>query len=125
MDSYDPNRAPNPQAWQALDDDQRRELVEAYHRRAGIALPNARVHAMFHVIVEDQLLADDPPEVRRALTRLGKQGLDRHEALHAIGSALAGQMWDATHGASGDLGRAYARAVKKLTARAWLQEKEG
>ena len=42
-----------------------------------------------HVIVENQLAINDPPEVRPTLKRLVEGGLTRHEAIHAIGSVVA------------------------------------
>ena len=48
-----------------------------------------RMHALMHVIVENQVAIDDPPEVRPTLKRLLDAGLSRHEAIHAIGSVVA------------------------------------
>lgn len=42
------------------------------------------MHARMHETVETQLAADDPPEVRRTLERLQRDGLDRGAAVHAI-----------------------------------------
>ncbi|WP_051380503.1 hypothetical protein [Bradyrhizobium sp. WSM1743] len=63
----------------------------AYHRRAGIRLPRDKAHAIFHVIVENQI-ADPELPVRSTAQRLMSEGLDRHEAIHAIGLVLAGHM---------------------------------
>lgn len=52
-------------------------------------MPNPRLHALVHVVVENQLAAGDPKEARAALARLRKAGLSRHEALHAIGEIVA------------------------------------
>lgn len=51
------------------------------------------LHALAHVIVENQL-AEDLPEARRALERLLGEGLDRHDAIHAIASVLMGHFWN-------------------------------
>jgi hypothetical protein len=122
MNRYDPNHAPNPEQWLALDEQERILLVEKQHRAARIKLPNAKGHAIFHAIVENQI-AEGLDSVVRAMTRLAGQGLSRHEAIHAITSVLAGQI----HGLlGGEIDEAhstavYNAAVERLTAKDWLQ----
>ena len=82
---------PDPDLWVALDEEERIDLVMAYHRGAGIRLPRAKAHAVYHVIVESQI-ADPKLPVRSTAQRLMSEGLDRHEAIYAIGSVLAGHM---------------------------------
>ena len=55
-----------------------------YHRRAGIFPPNEQLHATFHVVVENQIALGDELPVRRAVDRLMAEGLDRHQAVHAV-----------------------------------------
>jgi hypothetical protein len=55
MQRYDPLEAPDPGEWLALDEQERIDLVQDYHRRARIRLPNAKVHAVLHAIVEAQI----------------------------------------------------------------------
>jgi hypothetical protein len=125
MQRYDPLQAPNQQEWLALDEDDRNELVQDYHRRAGIRLPRISMHAMFHVVVENQVALGDETPVARTLDRLMAEGLDRHDALHAIGSVLA----DCIHEAASEPARAdatearrdYFAAVEELTAEDWRQ----
>lgn len=50
---------------------------------------NLVLHVTFHTIVENQLAGDDPPAVRQVLRVLLNKGLNQHEAVHAIASALA------------------------------------
>lgn len=90
---YDPFVEPDPDQWLALDEEERIDLVMAYHRRAGTRFPRQKVHALFHVIVESQI-ADAVLPVRGTVERLMAEGLDRHEAIHAVGSVLAGHMND-------------------------------
>jgi hypothetical protein len=121
---YDALEAPDPTEWLELDEGEAMQLVEAYHRRAGISVPNEAVHATIHVAVEKQIALDDPPATRRAMARLMAEGLDRHEALHAVGSILAGHIWElaqagASRAASPD---DYAAAVDRLTAKSWRRE---
>src|ERR1700757_4384746 len=91
---YDPLEAPDPDEWLALDEQERLDLVQEYHRRARIHLPNAKVHAVLHAIVEAQIALADETPARRTAQRLIDEGLDRHEAIHAIGLVLAEFMHD-------------------------------
>jgi hypothetical protein len=47
MNRYDPDQTPNPEEWLALDEQLRIGLVESYHRRARVELPNVTIHAAF------------------------------------------------------------------------------
>ena len=120
MDRYDPDHSPNPKDWLELDEQERSLLVEKHHRRARIDLPNATLHAMIHVVVENQLAESDEPVVR-ALARLMKEGLSRHDAIHAIGAVLTEHIYATVKAqdASEDVNRRYHAAVECLTAAAW------
>ena len=122
--AYDALEAPDPTEWLDLDEGEATELVEAYHRRAGISVPNESVHAGIHVAVERQIALDDPPATRRAVARLMEEGLDRHEALHAVGAVLAGYIWElAQAGTSRPVSPdTYAAAVDRLTAESWRRD---
>lgn len=95
MKHYDPETAPDPTIWLALDEGIRIDLVERHHRAARIPLSKRarQAHACIHVVVENQLALDDDPVVR-ALARLMKEGLSRHDAVHAIGSCFAEHFHD-------------------------------
>src|SRR5215510_1511876 len=88
MQRYDPLKAPDPEEWLSLDEQQRIDVVEEYHRLAGIRIPNAKIHAVTHAIIENQIAAGDKLPVRRTVQRLMAEGLDRHEAIHAVGMIL-------------------------------------
>ena len=92
--AYDANSSPLP-SWLEDDESLRAAAVESYHRGLANhpAMPNPRLHALMHVIVENQLAADQPVEVRPTLERLVDDGLTRHEAIHAIGSVVAEQLF--------------------------------
>ena len=94
MTGYDPHTAPDPKEWLDTDEADRITHVEAYDHDIGEDLPNPMLHASAHVIVENQIASDDPPEVRQALKRLLAQGLDRHEAVHAIGTLVSELTFD-------------------------------
>jgi hypothetical protein len=117
---YDPEKAPDPTEWLELDEGARINAVEDQHMAAGEDMPNPMVHAVFHVTVENQL-ASGVEAVERAMRRLRREGLTRHDALHAIGSVLAGHMHDLMKEgpAEGDPNQAYFRDLDELTAERW------
>ena len=55
------------------------------------------LHLTIHEVVATQVIDDDPPEAFATLQRLVGSGRDPHEALHMLGSAVAAQLWAATH----------------------------
>jgi hypothetical protein len=118
---YDADRAPDPAAWAAAPEPERLAAVEAHHRALAAphpALRQPRVHAAIHLVVENQLAAGAPPEARRAMDRLVRGGLARHEAVHAIASVAAAAAQGALSGARFDPA-AYAQALDALTAETW------
>jgi len=124
MNRYDPEIGPDATEWLALDEDERLLLVEGYHRDARVPLPRGarRLHAAMHAIVENQLAAKDEPVVR-ARSRLMKEGLSRHDAIHAVGSLVAEQIYDLLKLKDApETARArYYAAVERLTAAEWLK----
>jgi hypothetical protein len=121
MKRYDPLQAPDPEEWLSLDEDERIALVSYYHRRAKPRPPNAPAHAAIHVIVENQIALGDEYPVQRTADRLIDEGLDRHEAIHAIGSVLVGQMHEISQAPTtgADLNERYLAALAQLTAAGW------
>lgn len=120
MDAYERELAPSPEQWLALSEDERLSLVENYHEHARVQLPNAPLHAVMHTIIETQL-AERVPESVTALERLRREGLDRHEALHAIGSVLVPHLVKLLHNGAGsdDPNAEYFAELKRLTATQW------
>jgi len=115
---YDPEVAPDPSGWQALGEDERIMLAETYHRRAGIEVPNMTVHATVHAIIENQVAMGDELPTHNAIERLMGEGLDRHDAVHAVASVLAVHINDALRAGSPNI-EAYNDAVERLTAESW------
>jgi hypothetical protein len=122
MDTYDADHEPDSTAWLGLDEDTKIDLVVAYHRRHRPRTPRVRLHATFHTIVENQVAANEPVVVE-TLKRLRNEGLSRHDAVHAIGSVLAAQVYDVLKREQPDAGQdpneAYATELRKLTAKSW------
>ena len=112
MKSYDPDK-PTTVNWLELDEAERIELVSSYHRRKKIRLPNAQLHAVIHVIVENQVALRETVVVD-TLVRLQSEGLSRHDAVHAIGSVLAENVYEVLREESDANGRAYERYLERL-----------
>lgn len=93
---YEPDRSPDPAEWLALAEPERRRLVAEAHLETSDAHPKVaakRAHAIYHVMIENQVAEGEPPEVGGALARLVANGMGRHEALHAVAAALAAETW--------------------------------
>ena len=122
MTSYDPMNSPDPEDWLEMDEQERIMLVASYHKQAGEKLPNRRLHATIHVIVENQI-AEGVEKVRETLRRLDGEGLDRHDAIHAIGSVLTGHIWNLMREGppSSDHNEPYFHDLESLTAIGWLK----
>jgi hypothetical protein len=124
MASYDPDYDPDAPLsaaeWLETDEGERIEFVAAYHRRKKIRMPNARLHAVIHVIVENQLALGDKVVVA-TLARLQEEGLDRHDALHAIGSVLAADLYELMqeNADTTDAHRRYLQKLEQLTSDKW------
>jgi hypothetical protein len=120
---YNARAAPDPQAWLELDEQERIDLVIKYHRRNRQPMGgNPLAHGAAHVAVENQVALGDATVVPATLARLMHEGLDRHDAIHAIGSVLIGIIFDVM-GEKGDAGMdnntRYGREFAELTAANW------
>jgi hypothetical protein len=121
MTPYDPDTPPTATDWLGTDEDERIELVLAYHRRRKIELPNSQLHAVVHVVVENQLALGEHVVVN-ICARLQKEGLSRHEAVHAIGSVLAENLYELMQeeqDVDGEPYRRYLERLQRLTAKNW------
>lgn len=121
MDSYNPDTSLSAADWLQTDEGERIEVVASYHRRKKIHLPNAQLHAVIHVVVENQIALGEEVVVE-TLGRLLGEGLSRHDALHAIGSVLAADLYELmreSSEATGDAHRRYLERLQKLTAKSW------
>jgi hypothetical protein len=124
---YDADRAPDPAGWTSASEGDRLAAVEAHHRALAAPHPavrQPRLHAAVHLVVENQLAAGEPPQTRRALDRLVRGGLSRHDAIHALGSVVASSVHGALSGKRFDR-EAFARELDALTAARWRAGPEG
>lgn len=120
---YDAEKDPDPEVWLGLDQDSRNLAIEEFHVRANLRRRSAdlRAHAVIHMAAETHVAETDPPQARLALTRLLKQGLDRHQAIHAIGTVLSEHLGRAVRQDYFDHA-AYARDLEHLSADIWRAE---
>jgi hypothetical protein len=123
MHRYDPNLAPDPEAWLALDEATRISLARSFHASHGEYGESLLSHAAMHAAVETQLAASDPVEATQALHRLVGAGLSRHDAVHAIATAFADFIFPilkSPHAPPPIDPSAYCRALSDLTVSSWL-----
>jgi hypothetical protein len=120
---YDPDRPLEPSAWLDLDEGERLLMIESYHKRARVRLPSRRMHAIIHAAVETQL-AEGLPPATRTLTRLMAEGLDRHDAIHALGSILAQHLFDTVKGEGPFDRNRYTQDLDRLTAEGWRHSQD-
>ena len=118
---YDPYISTDSDEWLSFDEGERAIMVEDYHERAGIELPNVHVHAAIHVVVENQVAMGDELPTKETLDRLMVEGLDRHDAIHAIGSVLSTHLFDLLkqEPKRGFDNEIYRRDLECLTAENW------
>lgn len=123
MDHYNPDVAPDPEEWNALDEIERMLLINDYHSHAQELADGPQGHAAIHSIVESQVAKGDTMPVAAELDRLVREGLSRHDAVHAIGAVLVEYVHVTMEGNSGEdpetLNQRYYAKLKKMTARKW------
>ena len=123
MEKYDPMIAPDPKEWMELDEQERINLVMNYHIACGEMMENVHAHSIFHTVVENQIAMGDEYPTKATLERLMREGLDRHDSIHAIASVLANHVWKiGKKKMKGDVNKIYMNALEKLTAQKWIDE---
>ncbi len=123
---YDAQEQPDPQVWLSLPEQERIDLAIDYHRRNHLPMGrSAKLHGAAHVVVENQFAMGDATAVPATLKRLMDEGLDRHEAIHAIGSVLMGIIFDVLRKTDDEsnINAKYGRELTELTAAGWRSQK--
>ncbi|MCP3909166.1 MAG: hypothetical protein GY712_14275, partial [Oceanicoccus sp.] len=94
MEKYQPSKCPNAQEWLELDEYERVLLVKEFHEDSDESLPDdaMELHSSIHVVVENQIAMEHVP-VPATVDRLIRQGLDRHEAIHAVGAIVSSNIY--------------------------------
>ena len=120
----DPAVGPDPSQWLEAGERERLEAVRQYHGRAKDLAGGPETHAGVHCAVETQL-AEGHVAARAALERLLRDGLDRHDAVHAIGSVVAAEIFEVLRSKRPHDPKAYARKLDALTASKWRNGSSG
>ena len=120
MREYDPSASLDPEEWDLLDEDEKLAVVQQYHEQYDSDLPDLALHSLVHTIVENQIALGDELPVAATLARLEREGLDRHDAIHAIASILVGHLNEILSGSDANaVHEQYYEAVTALTAESW------
>ncbi len=121
---YDADDDVDPDQWLELDDTERILAIQAYHELIDEEIPNATLHAVIHCVIETQL-AEGLVVPCQTLERLILEGLDRHDAIHAMGSVLAQHLFDILNTDLSDpksVNPKYLEGLKRLDAQIWLAQ---
>lgn len=120
MREYDPSASLDPEEWDLLEEDEKLALVQQYHEQYDSDLPDLALHSLVHTIVENQIALGDELPVAATLARLEREGLDRHDAIHAIASILVDHLHEILSGSdTNGVHEQYYEAVTALTAESW------
>ncbi len=124
MKEYKVSITPNPEEWLSLGEAERIDLVVDFIEKneKDIETPALKIHASIHVIVENQIAMESKP-TPETYARLRKQGLNRHETIHAIGAVIAEDMFDIMKGNKDQVMSKYQDRLEKLTAKRWKKSK--
>lgn len=118
---YKPSKAPDPDLWLSLDADERINMVQAYHKDIGddVSEDQKAMHSLLHIVVENQI-AEGEVAVAETVNRLVRQGLSRHESIHAVAAIVCEDIYDIFQNEDTyfDI-KKYRRKLQKLTAKRW------
>ena len=125
MEIYHPSKALDSNEWLSLDESERIELVQNFHKDAEEKFNEGaeKIHTVIHVVVENQIAMEVEP-VAGVIAKLIRQGLDRHEALHAVGAVLSEYSFTLMQGKDESWNQPrYRKRLEKLTAKRWRKGK--
>lgn len=123
MDRYNPLQQPDREKWLEASESDRIDAVREFHENhdnGGFEEDEAlTIHSTVHVIVENQL-AEGVELLPETIAKLMRQGLNRHEAIHAIGAILTEDIFDIVRGEKAKFSlKQYRRKLEKITAKRW------
>lgn len=119
-EAYDPNAVPDPDVWDAIETQEKYDLVLAWHHAGKMIEEDMNAHVAIHCVVEDQVIDDRTPEVREAILRLMGRGLTRHSAIHAIAALMMPELFGLPESVQAPTKSAYRQALKQLDSRDWI-----
>ncbi len=120
MKTYKASKSPESATWLALDESERLALIEEYVEEFEGEIDNVNIHACAHMVVENQLALHVEDTVN-AYSRLIRQGLNRHEVIHAIGAVIFEGIYTSLKEKQSI--NKYKSRLRKLTAKRWLKGK--
>ena len=124
MRSYTPSIPPIAQEWLATEEIDRIRLVREYHQSSDDELDDSgdsslEIHSAIHVLVENQI-AMGVELLPETMAKLIRQGLHRHDALHAIGAIISEDIFEILKGNGKEFSpKTYRRKLEKITAKRW------
>ena len=121
MNVYHPSHTPNSEEWLALDESLRIDYVRNSHEMAEEEFEDEdakNLHSLIHVIVENQIALGVEP-VPSTIAKLMRQGLSRHESVHAVGAVLSKDLFEMMQNKKEFEIKKYRRRLEKLTAKRW------
>ena len=124
MIAHNPNKQVDAEDWLEVDEDTHlREIVE-FHQGLTEAEPESGwvLHSTLHCVVENQI-ALGTENVGETLAKLQRQGLSRHEAIHAIGAVVGEDLFEMSSDKRVWDGTKYRRRLEKLSAKRWRKGK--
>lgn len=126
--TYDGNQEPDRKQWLETEEGDRLRAVQEHHDALGARhapTPNPRLHSAVHVVVENQLAAQDPIEVVGVLRKLRAEGLSRHDAIHAIMSVAVDHVLAVMSSGKKFDKDAYVKDLRELSAEKYRNAIEG
>lgn len=122
MDTYNPLIEPNKDEWLKSSEYDRIDAVREFHENSDDEFEAdgaLSIHSTLHVIVENQL-AMEVELIPETIEKLTRQGLDRHEAIHAIGAIISEDLFYIMRGEKTEFSpKQYRRKLEKITAKRW------
>lgn len=85
---------------------------------------NPWLHIATHEIVERQIAGGEPAATRVALEELLRLGYDRHEAIHRIGYALTGEIFEMLRGQRPFDDQRFSRAIEEVLTQSRLNARQ-
>ena len=118
MKEYDAMIEPESEKWLNLSEEYRIELIENYVRKNETSIEEEAMmlHSSIHMVVENQL-AENIDSTKEAYKRLLRQGLSRHETIHAIGAVVTEDIFNMLKNNETFNDEKYKNRLRKLTAK--------
>jgi len=124
QNDYDPERGPEAGVWLEMSESERSESILEYCTVYEAGLPNVSLHAHIHAAVETQIAMGGEIPAAETLDRFMREGLTRHEGIHAIGWVLSRHMYHLLKGSTtgADSNSRYYEELRKFTVEQWHSE---